>query len=228
VRVVIADDNLLMREGVATLLRRAGIDVVGEAGSAEELLDHVERHHPDAAIVDVRMPPTNTDEGLRAAQEIRSRHPGTAVVILSQHVEVGTAMQILAEDPEGLGYLVKDRVMDMDGFAGTVRRVVAGGSALDPQVVALLLGNARPDGPLSSLTGREQDVLALLAEGRSNKGIGDQLAVTERAVRKHVTSIFAKLGLTPAEDDNRRILAVLAYLRPEGPGTGWPPHPRAL
>jgi DNA-binding NarL/FixJ family response regulator len=227
VRVVIADDNLLMREGVAALLRQAAIDVVAEAGSAEELLRHVEAHRPDAAIVDVRMPPTYTDEGLRVAHEIRARHPGTAVVILSQHVEVGTATQILAERPEGLGYLVKDRVMDVEGFARTVRRVAAGGSALDPQVVSMLLANSRDDGPLVSLTERERDVLSLLAEGRSNKGMGDQLAITERAVRKHVTSIFAKLGLTPAEEDNRRILAVLTYLRPDGPGATLPPQPRA-
>src|SRR3954454_19208202 len=211
-RIVIADDNLLMREGIASLLRRAHISVVAEAGSADELLSVVDAHRPDAAIVDVRMPPTHTDEGLRAAHEIRRRYPGTGILILSQHVEVGTATQLLAERPDGLGYLLKDRVADIEDFVGTLRRVAPGGAALDPQVVSRLLARSRDDGPLGSLTEREREVLELVAEGRSNKGIADRLAVSERAVQKHVTAIFAKFGLPAGEDDNRRILAVLAYV----------------
>jgi DNA-binding NarL/FixJ family response regulator len=213
VRVVIADDSILVREGIATMLGRAGIDVAAQASGAEELLRDVGAHRPDVAIVDIRMPPTFTDEGLRAALEIRSRHPRMGIVILSQHVEVGTATQILAERPEGLGYLLKDRVTDIDDFAGTLRRVAAGGSALDPQIVSRLLASTRDDGPLASLSAREREVLALVAEGRSNKGIGERLAISERAVQKHVTAIFVKLALPAGEDDNRRILAVLAYLR---------------
>jgi DNA-binding NarL/FixJ family response regulator len=160
------------------------------------------------------MPPTHTDEGLRAAAEIRARHPRIGIVILSQHVEVGTATRLLAENPERLGYLLKDRVGDIDEFAGSLRRVVAGGSALDPQIVSRLLASDRQDGPLGTISDREREVLELVAEGRSNKGIGERLQITDRAVQKHVTSIFSKLGLPADEDDNRRILAVLAYLRP--------------
>jgi DNA-binding NarL/FixJ family response regulator len=214
-RVVIADDNLLMREGIASLLRRADIEVVGEAGDAEGLLAVVDEHVPDAAIVDVRMPPTHTDEGLRAANEIRERHPRMGIVILSQSVEAGTALKILAERPEGLGYLLKDRVTDLEDFASTLRRVADGGCALDPRVVTQLLGARTDTGPLASLTEREREVLALVAEGRSNKGVGELLGVSERAVQKHVTSIFDKLGLPAGESDNRRILAVLTYLRPK-------------
>jgi DNA-binding NarL/FixJ family response regulator len=213
-RVVIADDNLLIREGIASLLRRAEIDVVAEAASGEELLRLVEGHRPDAAIVDIRMPPTHTDEGLRAAQEIRRRYPGTGILILSQHVEVGTATQLLAERPDGLGYLLKDRVSDAEDFVGTLRRITAGGAALDPQVVSRLLATRSQDGPLASLSEREREVLQLVAEGRSNKGIAERLGITERAVQKHVTAVFAKFSLPAGEDDNRRILAVLAYLRP--------------
>jgi DNA-binding NarL/FixJ family response regulator len=217
VRVVIADDNLLVREGIASLLRRAGIDVAAEAASPDELLRAVDAHDPDVAIVDIRMPPTQTDEGVRAAHEIRARHPGIGIVILSQHVDLGTATRVLAEDPERLGYLLKDRVTDLDDFTGTLRRVAAGGSALDPEVVSRLLAGTLGAGPLQGLTEREREVLQLVAEGRSNKGIGERLAVSERAVQKHVTSIFAKLELPSGEDDNRRILAVLAYLRPDSP-----------
>ena len=216
-RVVIADDSILMREGIATLLRRADIDVAAQASSPEELLREVSEHEPDVAIIDIRMPPTFTDEGLRAAHEIRARHPGMGIVILSQHVETGTATRLLAESPERLGYLLKDRVGDVEEFAGTVRRVAGGGSALDPQVVARLLASAREDGPLAWLSAREREVLALVAEGRSNKAIGDQLQLSARGVQKHVTAVFTKLGLTADEDDNRRILAVLEYLRPERP-----------
>jgi DNA-binding NarL/FixJ family response regulator len=213
VRVVIADDSTLMREGIATLLRRAGIDVAAQAASAEELLLEVEAHEPDVAIVDIRMPPTFTDEGLRAAHAIRARHPRMGIVILSQYVEVGTATRLLAESPERLGYLLKDRVGDVEEFAGTLRRVVAGGSALDPEVIAQLLASSSPDGPLASLSAREREVLALIAEGRSNKAIGEQLELSQRGVQKHVTAVFTKLGLSADEDDNRRILAVLEYLR---------------
>jgi DNA-binding NarL/FixJ family response regulator len=211
VRVVIADDSILMREGIATLLRRADIDVAAQASSPEELLRGVCEHDPDVAIIDIRMPPTFTDEGLRAAHEIRARHPRTGIVILSQHVDLGTAMRVLAESPARLGYLLKDRVGDLEDFVGTLWRVAGGGSALDPEIVSGLLA-AREDGALASVTPREREVLQLLAEGRSNKAIAERLVVTERAVQKHVTSIFTKFALPPDEDDNRRILLVLAYL----------------
>jgi DNA-binding NarL/FixJ family response regulator len=215
VRVVIADDSRLMREGITTLLRRAGIDVAAQASSADELLRDVAQHEPDVAIIDIRMPPTFTDEGLRAAREIRTRHPRIGIVILSQHVEAGTATRLLAESPERLGYLLKDRVGDVEEFAGTLRRVAAGGSALDPEVVNGLLAGTREDRRLASLSTREREVLALVAEGRSNKAIGERLGLSQRGVQKHVTAVFAKLGLTADEDDNRRILAVLELLRLE-------------
>jgi DNA-binding NarL/FixJ family response regulator len=213
VRVVIADDSTIVREGIAMLLRRASVDVAAQAASAEQLLREVAEHEPDVAIIDIRMPPTFTDEGLRAAHEIRARHPKIGIVILSQHVETGTATRLLAESPERLGYLLKDRVEDVEEFAGTLRRVAAGGSALDPEVVAQLLASGRDIGPLKSLTAREREVLALIAEGRSNKAIGERLVLSQRGVQKHVTAVFAKLGLAADEDDNRRILAVLEYLR---------------
>jgi DNA-binding NarL/FixJ family response regulator len=219
VRVVIADDSTIVREGIASILRRAQIDVAAQAASADELLREVEAHRPDVAIIDVRMPPTYTDEGLRAAHEIRARHPDIGIVILSQHVETGTATRLLAQSPERLGYLLKDRVGGVAEFAGTLRRVVAGDSALDPEVVTRLLASAADDGPLASLSAREGEVLALVAEGRSNKAIGEHLGLSQRGVQKHVTAVFAKLGLAADEDDNRRILAVLEYLRVD--------HPRA-
>jgi DNA-binding NarL/FixJ family response regulator len=214
VRVVIADDNLLVREGIAALLRRAQVEVAAESACAEDLLRDVAEHAPDVAIVDIRMPPGQSDEGVRAAQEIRARHPGVGIMILSQHVDVGTATRVLAQDAEHLGYLLKDRVTDLDEFVATLRHVAGGGSALDAQVVAGLLSRRRDSRPLAALSEREREVLQLVAEGRSNRGIAERLGVTERAVQKHVTSIFAKLGLAAGEDDNRRILAVLAYLRP--------------
>jgi serine/threonine-protein kinase len=213
VRVVIADDNTLVREGIAAFLRRADIDVAGQAASPEELLREVADQRPDVAIIDIRMPPSFTDEGLRAAHEIRARHPDVGIVILTQDVETGTAARLLAESPAGLGYLLKDRVGDADDFAGTLRRVAAGGSALDPEVVARLLASTRDDGPLATLSPREREVLGLLAEGRSNRAIGERLQLSPRAVQKHVTAVFAKLGLEADEDDNRRVLAVLAHLR---------------
>jgi len=213
VRVVIADDSLLVREGIVSLLRRGGIEVVAEADDGVELLRAVDEHVPDVVVVDVRMPPTHTEEGLDAAREIRSRHPQIGILILSQHVEVGVAMRALVESPEGLGYLLKERVVDIEDFARTLRHVAAGGSALDPQIVSRLLADPRGDGPLSTLTPREREVLELVAEGRTNKAIADRLTVTQRAVTKHVTSIFTKLGLPPGEDDHRRILAVLQFLQ---------------
>ncbi|UGS35811.1 response regulator transcription factor [Capillimicrobium parvum] len=212
-RVVVADDSVLLREGIVRLLQEDGFDVVAQAGDAEDLLRKVGAHRPDVAIVDVRMPPSHTDEGLRAAAEIRERYPETAVLVLSQIVETGSALELLTASAEGIGYLLKDRVADIDRFTEAVRRVAEGGSALDPEVVSTLLGRRRRDDPLVELTSREREVLGLMAEGRSNAAIAEALVITERAVEKHVTSIFAKLGLTPAAEDHRRVLAVLAYLR---------------
>jgi DNA-binding NarL/FixJ family response regulator len=216
VRAVIADDNLLARRGIAGLLQDAGVEVVAQAASVAELLDAVDVHEPDIAIVDIRMPPDYHDEGVRAAQQIRARHPGVGIVLISQHVDLGTAMRVLAERPERLGYLLKDRVIDPDDFAASARRVADGGTALDPTVVSRLLAATRERSPLATLTARERDVLQLVAEGRSNKGIATRLEISERAVQKHVTAIFGRLGLPSGEDDNRRILAVLAYLRANG------------
>jgi DNA-binding NarL/FixJ family response regulator len=214
-RVVIADDSPLLREGIASFVRSEGVEVVAEASNADELLAAVDEHLPDVAIVDIRMPPTQTDEGIQAAHEIRRRHPAMGVVLLSQHVEVGVATQLLAEAPQCLGYLLKDRVTDAADFAGSLRRVAGGGTALDPEVVSGLLTGPRADGPVRSLSPRERAVLELVAEGRSNKAIGERLVITHAAVQKHVSAIFNKLGLPASEDDDRRILAVLAYVRPE-------------
>jgi DNA-binding NarL/FixJ family response regulator len=213
VRVVLAEDSVLLREGVARILDEAGFDVVGQAGNADELLLKVRSYSPDVAIVDIRMPPTHTDEGLRAAQEIREKHPTCGVLVLSQYVEATYAMELLAESAEGVGYLLKDRVSDVNEFADAVRRVGEGGSALDPTIVSQLVGRRRRDDPIDQLTPREREVLGLMAEGRSNSGIAEQLVVTDRAVEKHVTSIFSKLRLPAASEDHRRVLAVLAYLR---------------
>ena len=212
-RVVLAEDSVLLREGVARILDEAGFEVVGQAGNADELLLKVRSYSPDVAIVDIRMPPTHTDEGLRAAQEIREKHPGIGVLVLSQYVEAAYAMELLAESAEGVGYLLKDRVSDVNEFADAVRRVGEGGSALDPTIVSQLVGRRRRDDPIDQLTPREREVLGLMAEGRSNSGIAEQLVVTDRAVEKHVTSIFSKLRLPAASEDHRRVLAVLAYLR---------------
>src|SRR6187551_2557888 len=212
-RVVLADDSVLLREGVARLLEDAGFEVVAQSGTAEDLLRHVAMHKPDVAVVDIRMPPTHTDEGLRAAREIRERFPDTGVLVLSQYVEPAYAMELLAESAEGVGYLLKDRVSDVNEFADAVRRVGEGGSALDPTIVSQLVGRRRRDDPIDQLTPREREVLGLMAEGRSNSGIAEQLVVTDRAVEKHVTSIFSKLRLPAASEDHRRVLAVLAYLR---------------
>src|SRR3954451_2033124 len=213
VRVVLADDSVLLREGIARLLEDAGFEVVAQSGTADDLLRHVGMHKPDVALVDIRMPPTQTDEGLRAAQEIRERWPDTGVLVLSQYVEPAYVMELLGENAEGVGYLLKDRISDVDRFVEAVERVAHGGSALDPEVVSHMLERRRRENPLSDLTPREREVLGLMAEGRSNHGIADQLVVTERAVEKHVTSIFNKLNLPPAQEDHRRVLAVLTYLR---------------
>jgi DNA-binding NarL/FixJ family response regulator len=210
---VLADDSVLLREGVARLIADAGFEVVGQASNADELLLKVRSYSPDVAIVDIRMPPSHTDEGLRAAQQIREKHPGTGVLVLSQYAEPGYAMELLADSAEGVGYLLKDRVSDVDEFCSAVRRVAEGGSALDPNVVSQLVGRRRRDDPVAELTPRELEVLELMAEGRSNHAIGERLFITPRAVEKHVTSIFGKLGLPATAEDHRRVLAVLAYLR---------------
>jgi DNA-binding NarL/FixJ family response regulator len=212
-RVVVADDSVLLREGVVRILEDSDFEVVAQAGDADDLLRKVRAHKPDIAIVDVRMPPTNTDDGLRAAQEIRSELPDTSVLVLSQYVETGYALELLTESAEGVGYLLKDRVSEIDRFLDAVRRVGEGGSALDPEVVSQLLGRRREQDPLEELTPREREVLGLMAEGRTNAAIASQLVVTERAVEKHVTSIFSKLGLEATAQDHRRVLAVLAYLQ---------------
>lgn len=211
-RVVVADDSTLLREGLVRLLEEAGLEVVGQAGDAEELLRKVRAHKPDVAVVDVRMPPTHTDEGLRAAREIRAELPGVSVLVLSQYVEVAYARELLAESAEGLGYLLKDRVADVGALTDAVRRVGTGGSALDPEVVSQMLGRRRADDPLEQLTPREREVLGLMAEGRSNAGIAAELVVSERAVEKHVTGIFSKLDLAAGSEDHRRVLAVLRFL----------------
>jgi DNA-binding NarL/FixJ family response regulator/class 3 adenylate cyclase len=212
-RVVLADDSVLLREGVARLLEDAGFEVVAQSGTAEDALRHVAMHKPDVAIVDIRMPPTHTDEGLRAAQSIRERFPDVGVLVLSQYVEAGYALELLAESAEGVGYLLKDRVSDVQEFAAAVRRVAEGGSALDPAVVSQLVGRRRQADPLEDLSPREREVLELMAEGRSNQAISERLFVTPRAVEKHVTSIFTKLRLPASAEDHRRVLAVLKYLR---------------
>ena len=212
-RVVVADDSLLLREGVVRLLEENGFEVVAQAGDADDLRRKVYAHKPDVAVVDIRMPPDNTDDGLRAALEIRARQPETAVLVLSQYVEEGYALDLVGEGSGGVGYLLKDRVADVERFAESVRQVAGGGSALDPEVVAGLLGRRRRDDPLEEITPREREVLELMAEGRSNSAIAGQMTITERAVEKHVTSIFSKLGLSPAAEDHRRVLAVLTYIR---------------
>ena len=211
-RVVIADDNLLVRRGIASLLEEEGIDVAAQAGSGDELLNDVDAHSPDVAIVDIRMPPTHTDEGLRAAHEIRTRHPETAIVILSQHVEFGVAARVLAERPDRLGYLLKDRVTDVEDFVGTLRRVAGGGTALDPLVVSRLLASEPDDGSLHGLTPREREVFQLLGEGLSNPGIAERLEISLRSAEKYVSSIFVKLDLPDSGSESRRVLAVLRFL----------------
>jgi DNA-binding NarL/FixJ family response regulator len=212
-RVVLADDSILLREGLARLLEDAGCEIVGQCGTAEDLLLKVRSYKPDVAIVDIRMPPGYRDEGLQAAKQIREHHPGTAVLLLSQYLEAGYALELLQESAEGVGYLLKDRVSDVSEFTAAVKRVAAGGSALDPTVVSQLVGRRRRDNPLAELSPREHEVLELMAEGLSNAAIAERIFITERAVEKHVTNIFQKLRLPPAPDTHRRVLAVLALLR---------------
>jgi DNA-binding NarL/FixJ family response regulator len=213
VRVAIAEDSVLLREGLARLLEEAGLDVVARCEDADDLLLKVRSFSPDVAIVDIRMPPTHNDEGLRAALEIRAQHPSVGVLVLSQYVEVGLALKLLAESAEGVGYLLKDRISDVKEFVAAVRRVADGGSALDPIIVSTLLARQRPDDPVSQLTPREREVLELMAAGSSNQGIADSLVITLRAVEKYVSSIFGKLGLPSTGSESRRVLAVLLYLR---------------
>jgi DNA-binding NarL/FixJ family response regulator len=213
VRLVVADDSVLMRQGIVAVLENAGFDVVAQAGDADDLVRKVGAHKPDVAIIDVRMPPDNTDDGLRAAIKLRAEHPELRVLVLSQYVEPDYAQALLSGNAAGVGYLLKDRVSDVEHFVDAVERVAGGGSALDPEVVSHLVGRQQPDSPVERLTPREREVLELMAEGRSNAAIAQEFVVSERAVEKHVTSIFTKLGLAPASTDHRRVLAVLAYLR---------------
>jgi DNA-binding NarL/FixJ family response regulator len=213
VRVAIAEDSVLLREGLARLLDDAGFEVVAQCENADDLLLKVRSYSPDVAIVDIRLPPTHNDEGLRAALEIRSKHPSVGVLVLSQYVELGLALKLLADSAEGVGYLLKDRISDVDEFVGALRRVADGGSALDPIIVSTLVSRQRPDDPLSQLTPREREVLELMASGASNQGIANALVITLRAVEKYVSSIFGKLGLPSTGSESRRVLAVLTFLR---------------
>jgi DNA-binding NarL/FixJ family response regulator len=213
VRVAIAEDSVLLREGAARLLDDAGFEIVAKCGDARELMLKVRSYDLDIVIVDIRLPPTHTDEGLQAALEIRANHPDVSVLVLSQYVELGLALKLLADSAESVGYLLKDRISDVDDFLGAVRRVANGGSAIDPNIVSTLLSRQRDDDPLGSLTPREREVLELMAAGNSNQGIADKLVITLRAVEKYVSSIFGKLGLPSTGSESRRVLAVLTFLR---------------
>jgi DNA-binding NarL/FixJ family response regulator len=213
VRVVVGEDQPLVREGIVRVLEEAGMEVVGVAGDAEDVVRKAGAHHPDVVVTDIQMPPDMTDDGLRAAQRIRSSHPEVGVVVLSQFLEDRYALDLVGDRAQGVGYLLKDRVGDLALFIDAVRRVARGGSALDPEVVQRMVGRRREGGPLDELTPREREVLGLMAEGRSNQGIAEALIVTVAAVERHVTSIFSKLGLHQAPEDHRRVLAVLQYLR---------------
>jgi DNA-binding NarL/FixJ family response regulator len=213
VRVVVADDSVILREGLVRLLSEAGFEVAGQAANGEELVELVETERPDVAIVDIRMPPTHTDEGLQAAREVRGRRPETGILVLSQYVRPSYALELLSDGTEGIGYVLKDRVSDLEELASSVRRVGEGGSVLDPTVVAQLVERPRPGrDPLEDLSEREREVLALMAEGRTNKAIAQQLFITEHTVEKHVKNIFGKLRLPTSADDHRRVLAVLTFL----------------
>lgn len=212
-RLVIADDSVLLREGIARVLAERGFEVAGQAGDAEELLRKVAGHKPDVAVVDIRMPPTGTDEGLRAADEIAERHPGVGALVLSEYLEPEYAMRLLEAGTPGRGYLLKATVRDLDSFADAIRRVAKGESVIDPTIVSRVMGRLRTEQPLAQLSGREREILELMAEGRSNAGIAERLVLSERTVESHVRSIFHKLDLGEAPDDHRRVLAVLAYLR---------------
>lgn len=212
-RIAIAEDSLLLREGLARLLGESGFEVVAQVEDPDDLLLKVRSFRPDVAIVDIRLPPTHNDEGLRAALEIREKHPSVGVLVLSQYVELGLALKLLAGSAEGVGYLLKDRISDVGEFLAAVTRVANGGSALDPIIVSTLLSRQRPDDPLARLTPREREVLELMASGSSNQGIADRLVITLRAVEKYVSSIFGKLGLPSTGSESRRVLAVLTFLR---------------
>jgi DNA-binding NarL/FixJ family response regulator len=212
VRVAIGEDSVLLREGIARILADAGFEVVAQAGEAEELMRKVRAHKPDVAVIDIRMPPDHTDEGVRAAREIRASLPKVGILVLSQYVDEHYALALLSDGADGIGYLLKDRVGEVDRFIDAVRRVATGGSVLDPEVVAHMLGRRRDKGPLDELSAREREVLELMAQGLSNRAISEQLVVTERAVEHHVTSIFAKLGLPASGREHRRVLAVLTFL----------------
>lgn len=212
-RLILADDSVLIREGLASVLRDAGYDIVAQAGDATQLLTAVERETPDVCVVDIRMPPSHTTEGLVAALEIRRRFPKIGVLVLSQHVETHYAMQLLGGDAAGVGYLLKDRLADINEIVDAIRHVAAGRSVIDPTVVSTLLGRRREADPLDELTDRERSVLALMAEGRSNRAIGERLFLSPKTVEAHISTIFSKLGIQDTRDDNRRILSVLAYLR---------------
>jgi DNA-binding NarL/FixJ family response regulator len=212
-RVMLAEDSVLLREGIVRLLSEAGLEVAAQCSTAEELLLEVRSFPPDVVIVDIRLPPTHNDEGLRAAIEIRERHPEVGVLVLSQYVEVGLALKLLADSADGAGYLLKDRITDVPEFVAAVKRVAAGGSALDPIIVSTLLSRERTDDPLAELTPREREVLELMATGSSNQGIADALVISLRAVEKYVSSVFTKLGLPTARSESRRVLAVLLFLR---------------
>ena len=212
-RVAIAEDSVLLREGLARLLGESGFEVVAQVEDPDDLLLKVRSFRPDVVIVDIRLPPTHNDEGLRAALEIREKHPSIGVLVLSQYVELGLALKLLADSAEGVGYLLKDRISDVGEFLAAVTRVANGGSALDPIIVSTLLSRRRPDDPLARLTPREREVLELMASGSSNQGIADRLVITLRAVEKYVSSIFGKLGLPSTGNESRRVLAVLTFLR---------------
>jgi DNA-binding NarL/FixJ family response regulator len=228
-QVVVGEDDVLLREGISRILDECGFEVVAQAGDAEEFLRRALGHKPDVAVVDIQMPPGLGDDGLRAALELRDRQPGTGVLVLSQYYDDQYAVDLIGDSAEGVGYLLKERIGDVDAFTEAVGRVAAGGSALDPEVVRRMLGRRRGHGPLDELSPRERDVLAQLAEGKSNQGIAEALVVTSAAVEKHVTSIFQKLGLEVSPRGHRRVLATLTYLRESGtsgkPSSGAPPGP---
>jgi DNA-binding NarL/FixJ family response regulator len=212
-RVVLADDSVLLRESMSQALSIAGFEIVGQAGDGEQLLKLVEREEPDVALVDIRMPPTHTEEGIDAAREIRSRHPSTGVLVLSQHLQTAYALKVIEEDAGRIGYLLKDRVSNIEELTDAIRRVADGETLVDPEIVRRLVGRRREHNPLDELTEREREVLSLMAEGRSNKAISQQLFLSERTIEAHVASIFAKLGLAATPDDHRRVLAVVTFLR---------------